>query len=1285
MKRAARTGALDAGVAQNSAPVNGAIPVHDEVGGAALVVAIGASAGGLQAFATFLDHTPVDSGMAFILAQHLNSQHKSYLADLLRHHTTMPIEAAANGARLLPDRVFVIPPGVELTVTKGRLKVRPMPPHHGHRTEIDTLFSSLAADQGERAVGIVLSGTGSDGSTGVRAIKEHGGITLAQADVGLADTGSMPRSAAATGMVDHVLPVEEMPAKLAAHRRHIARQLQRTDVSDEDLAGQIDEICALLNARTGHFFGQYKHSTLFRRIQRRMQVLQAETAAAYVGVLRRDPHEVELLFREFLISVTEFFRDPAAFEALQKRVILPMLQQSGPELIRIWVPACATGEEVYSVAILVREAMEQSRADPAVQIFGTDLDDRAVSFARRAHYRKPAGLSEARLKLWFTEQDGIHTPVPAVREMCIFSTHNVTKDPPFSKIDLIACRNLPIYMNNDLQDQIIKAFHFALNADGGLFLGPSEGIGRESRLFRMLDKRHKIFRRLGGKAVVTSDIPARTISPRAATSSRIAGAEPPLPIDEWLDKGAQAVLSRHLPAYVVVDSRHRVWRVSSSAAGRYVDLAAGARPMKLSAILAKPLRAGTQAALKKSVQGGEPQLRTGVVLEIDGRKRSVTVTVDPIARKDKDGETFYVIAFQDDGVEDQERSAGRGRALVRELEKTRVQLTATVADLENANEELTSINEEQQSLNEELQSSLEELETSKEELQSVNEELQTVNAELLGKNDQLAKLNSDFKNLLDSTQIATVFLDQELVIKNFTPGMAALFNLRDIDVGRPITDIASRVDYPDLRDDVSSVLKDLSMVEREVRVPETGAIFLLRVRPYRTIDDAVDGVVLTFIDIADRKRAEERYHFLAEHDGLTGLPNRTLLDSRLARALTQAAATDRHIAVLYIDLDRFKTVNDVLGHQIGDKLLQLVAARLKGVLRDIDMAARLGGDEFGVVLAEMAGEVEAAAFADRIIEAVGAPYKVDGHEVRVGASIGIVMAPQHGANPDLLLRNADVALYRAKTEGRDTFRFFDPAMEYGRRARQAVEIDLRHAIDRNELVLLFQPMVGLPGRRIDGFEALLRWNHPRHGLLNAADFIPLAEETGTILSIGDWVLRRACAAAMAWPRNIRLAVNLSPLQFGRHSLVGVVEDALRTTGIEPDRLELEITETVLLNDDFGTRSALHQLRELGARISIDDFGTGYSSLSHLRSFTVDKLKVDQGFVGTLEDTGESNVIVKAILALAEGLGIEACAEGVETEAQLNRLQALGCNQVQGWLLGRPMAEKKVQDLLDQVR
>jgi diguanylate cyclase (GGDEF)-like protein len=846
---------------------------------------------------------------------------------------------------------------------------------------------------------------------------------------------------------------------------------------------------------------------------------------------------------------------------------------------------------------------------------------------------------------------------------------------------LIACRNLLIYMNNDLQDQIIKGFHFALNADGSLFLGPSEGIGRESHLFRMQDKKHKIFRRLGGGTTVSSGgAVSRVVGVRASTQPRSMGVEPSLPVDDWLDKGAQGVLSRYFPAYVVVDANQNIWRISTSAAGRYVEPATGRKPLRLSAILAKPLRTVVQAALKKSKLGGEPQLRTGAVLDLGGQKRSVTVTVDPFARG-KDGETFYVVAFQDDGAEGDVRPDGQSRTLLRELETTRAQLSATIADVETANEDLKSINEEQQSLNEELQSSLEELETSKEELQSINEELQTVNAELLSKNEMLSRLNSDFRNLLDSTQIATVFLDQNLVVKNFTPGMSVLFNLREIDAGRPITEIAARVDYPDLRGDVAAVLQTLSMIEREVSVADTGAIFLMRMRPYRTIDDMVDGVVLTFIDITDRKHAEDRVHFLAEHDGLTGLPNRTLLDVFMVRALAQSTAIGRQIAVLYLDLDRFKAVNDVLGHQIGDKVLQMVGKRLSDITRGVDLVARLGGDEFGIVLVEMTGEGEIATAAGRIIEVVGVPYEVDGHQARVGASIGIALAPQQGANPDLLLRNADVALYRAKTEGRDTFRFFEPAMEFGRRARQAVENDLRHAIARDQLVLFFQPMVGLPDHQVQGFEALLRWNHPRHGLLNASDFIPVAEETGAILAIGDWVLQQACAAAMAWPRQIRLAVNLSPRQFDKHALVRSVEHSLRATGIEPGRLELEITETVLLNDDIGTRSALGQLRELGVRISIDDFGTGYSSLSHLRSFSIDKIKVDQGFVRTLEEGGESSVIIKALLALAEGLKIEACAEGVETEAQLARLQALGCRQVQGWLLGRPMAEAKVREFL----
>src|SRR3984957_7835273 len=472
-------------------------PSGSEINALGLIVGIGASAGGLNAFKSFLSNMPMDSGMAFILVQHLSPDHKSMLTDLLGKSTIMPVVEAEDGMSVEANRVFVIPPDSTLTLKDRRLQVvRPAPPRE-RRRPIDTFFSSLAEDQGENAVCIVFSGTGSDGTLGLKQIKENGGLTLAQAEFDHTAMSGMPHSATATGLVDHVLPVEEMPAKLLDYQRHLRRVSGHKDGDGtrNDAAEHLASIIALLRIKIGHDFSKYKEKTVIRRIQRRMQVLQTDTVPAYIARLREEPLQVELLFRELLIGVTQFFRDPDAFDALGAAIEKVLGRKGAGEELRIWVPACATGEEAYSIAILLKEAMEKQGVAFQIQIFATDIDDNAVSFARSGRYRKTTGISAERLARWFTSDDEEIRPIQEIREMCVFSVHSVVKDPPFSRLDILSCRNLLIYMDADLQDRVLRTFHYALRPNRVLFLGPSEGVSRLTQLFASLEKKHHIFQR----------------------------------------------------------------------------------------------------------------------------------------------------------------------------------------------------------------------------------------------------------------------------------------------------------------------------------------------------------------------------------------------------------------------------------------------------------------------------------------------------------------------------------------------------------------------------------------------------------------------------------------------------------------------------------------------------------------------------------------------------------------------------------------------------------------------
>jgi len=830
----------------------------------ALVVGIGASAGGLAAFKGFLSQTPADTGMTFVLVQHLDPHHKSLLVELLGAQSPIPVVAATDGAAVKENCVFVIPPDATLTIKDGVLQVATPAPAREFRRPIDTFFVSLAEDCGERAVGIVLAGVGSDGTIGIGTIKEHGGLTLAQAEFDATALQGMPSSAAATGLVDHVVAVEAMPGKLIDYATHLVGVAEKKDGDGQrsDLQQHLAKITSLLHARSAHDFSGYKDATLIRRLQRRMQVLHIESATDYVARLKTDRGEIEALFRELLIGVTQFFRDPEAFDALKATAILPLLAAKDEgEPIRVWVPGCSTGEEVYSLAIVLREALRARDRVPQVTIFGTDIDANAVATARFGRYPKAAsGLSPERFERWFARDGDDYCPVPEIRDMCVFSTHSLVRDPPFSKLDLISCRNVLIYLGEELQDRLMRTFHYALLPGGTLFLGTSESVTRSSRLFTALDKKHRILQRRDAGATLPALQPtghAALEPPPASVRRRSA--------EDRIDKAVSHVMQHYAPAYFVIDRNHEVTRFSGAETGPYLEPSKGAASLSLFSIVHKTLRPAVRAAVNQAVASGQRVINETLTLRIDGEARALTLIVEPVAGQNGKTSGSCVVAFRDTSP----RAAGGApeapaaesdahvQLLEREIAATRAQLEAATDDLETQIEDMKSTTEEFQSVNEELQSSNEELETAKEEMQSVNEELHTINSELNNKNELLTRLNSDMQNLLESTQIATVFLDGQLRIKHFTPTLSQLFPVRDSDRGRPITDILSGLAYTELQGDVDTVQRNGTIVERDLALKDGAQTFVMRIRPYRTVKGEIDGVVITFVDITERKRAEE--------------------------------------------------------------------------------------------------------------------------------------------------------------------------------------------------------------------------------------------------------------------------------------------------------------------------------------------------------------------------------------------------------------------------------------------
>jgi two-component system CheB/CheR fusion protein len=862
--------------------------VDDEPGAARLpIVGIGASAGGIEAFRGFFENMPPDSGMGFVVVLHLPVNRKSILRGIISRWTSMEVIEAEDGCALRPNCVYVPPAGVGVVLRKGRLHLQerdldePREP-----SPISTFFDSLASALREDAIGVVLSGTGNDGALGLKAIKARGGLTLAQGSAQGNDGGpgpqhdGMPMSAIATGAVDIVAPVEAMPARIIAAQNARRHPDELADQPSERTDGPRRAICEVLQRQLGHDFSGYKEKTFLRRVQRRMQVTGAASLEQYASRLKDDRLEVAMLFQDLLIGVTAFFRDADTFEELGRTIVPRLFEGKAPsDTVRVWVPGCATGEEAYSLAMLLRERADAlDDGAPKIQVFATDIDDSAIAAARAGTF--PAsllqGVSAERLARFFTPgSDGSYTVGKDVRAVCTFSAHSLTRDPPFSRIDMVSCRNLLIYLDTELQDVVIPAFHYSLAPGGLLLLGSSESVSRHEGLFAPVDKARRIYRRLEG--------PSPPLQLRGATPRQPPSTESRAPTRAGSVRATQAritragtrVLERFAPPFVVAAADGEIVQYSART-GRFLEPAAGL-PSQNVLDLARPgLRVQLRAALQQAIETGAPVRRDALSVIIPGDGvQTVSLAVEPLP--EQEGAPCYLIVFLEEarrppaskaepseaGEPDAGATAADGR-LEAELRDTREQLQSVTEEHETAVEELRSANEELHSVNEELQSANEELETSKEEIQSINEELQTVNGELASKVDELDRKNTDLQNLFESTQVATVFLDPYLVIRGFTPAVASIYNLIPSDQGRPLTDIVSRVAYGSLREDVAQVLRTLEPLERRVARDDGRTHYLMRILPYRTPDSAVDGTIVTFVDVTSIVQAEEHQRLLVD-------------------------------------------------------------------------------------------------------------------------------------------------------------------------------------------------------------------------------------------------------------------------------------------------------------------------------------------------------------------------------------------------------------------------------------
>lgn len=835
------------------------------------IVGIGASAGGVEALQALFRAMPDPPlPMAFVVVTHVGASHESALPEILRDCTAMPVVPARDGEVVQPGHAYVLPNDALITLSGGRLVLRrQLPEAQRERQPIDLFFASLAEDQGEAAIGVVLSGSGSDGTLGLKAIKEHGGLTIAQGSDGTVPRyPSMPNSAVAGGVVDLVLPSDQIPVRLAELSRH--QEGLDAAVNDDRSAGQAkqtaarqDEISTILRARVGHDFAGYKARTFFRRVQRRMQVRSTQDIDAYIALLRQDEEEAAMLFRDLLISVTGFFRDTEAFAALSHRVMPAIFEGRGAaDTVRIWVPGCATGEEAYSLAILAREQIAGRNDGPRVQIFATDIDEAALSVARGGRY--PASMmgsvSPERLARFFVADGATYAVSKETRDLCVFSSHSVIRDAPFSRIDMVSCRNLLIYMGGQLQEQVIPLFHYALRPGGYLFLGVSETTTRHDDLFKPKDKTHRIFQR---RHTAAPGLPVR-IQPLAQGARRSWPTMAPFNRPHMggaaeLHQMAHTFAAEHFaPPHLLVNAMGDIVYQTANL-GKYLEPSAGIPSRQLLAMARRGLRMELRSALRQAVDQRRRVSRPNVEVEFSGQRQTVSLTVAPLPLSDGNDPLFMVVfadvqppAPRPDIPAMADTDAPRDQVvelLEQDLRDARERLQSMAEEYETATEELKSANEEMVSVNEELQSINEELETSKEELQSVNEELRTSNLELSTKIEQLDLSNADLRNLFDSTQVATVFLDRHLVIRNFTPAVTGIFDLVGSDRGRPLSSFASHIDGVEFGKEARRVLNERVPMERRVTARGGAAHYLMRMLPYTTTDGTVDGVIVTFFDI----------------------------------------------------------------------------------------------------------------------------------------------------------------------------------------------------------------------------------------------------------------------------------------------------------------------------------------------------------------------------------------------------------------------------------------------------
>jgi two-component system, chemotaxis family, CheB/CheR fusion protein len=852
---------------KQTSKVSAEVEAKDPLSSRFPIAGIGASAGGLEALEQLLVNIPEDSGMAFVVVQHLDPTQKGMLPELLQRVTKMEVHQAKHRMAVKQNCIYVIPPNKSMSISKGVLQLSAPHESRGKRLPVDYFFRSLAIDWKDLSIGIILSGMGSDGSLGLRAIKENNGIVLVQ-EPSTAKFDSMPRNAIDSVVVDIVASPGDLPGKLVDFIKKfpVISSGKNFEIQEKSV---VEKIILLLRSYTGNDFSLYKRNTLYRRIERRMGVHKIDKIAAYANFLQENPKESEILFKEMLIGVTNFFRDPDVWEKLGNTILSDAIADL-PEgsVLRAWVPGCSTGEEAYTLAIIFKEAVEKTSPHKNIrlQIFATDLDNDAVEVARKGIYpvNIATDVSPDLLNRYFVRSDDSYSVNAEIREMVVFAQHNIIMHPPFINIDIISCRNLLIYLDAQLQKKIIGLFYYSINKKGILLLGNSETIGTLGHLFNTLDTRHKIYTRsANAMAPDMFSFPAAFSRPNPVNIQK----QPEQFSEKSIESIAEGLLFKQFaPPGVLVNENGDIIYISGRT-GKYLEPAAGKANMNIFAMLRDGLRQEFPDAFKQVIRKKGSVVLHDIKVGTNGNKQNVNVRIQWIDKPDQ-LRGVIMIVFIDlpapgirQNPETGKKSSGSSResAHDKELQHIREQMQSTLEEMQTSQEEQKSTNEELQSANEELQSTNEELTSSKEEMQSLNEELQTVNAELQAKIDDFSRVDNDMKNLLNSTDIATLFLDKELNIRRYTNQATKIFKLIKSDIGRPFTDLVSNLDYPGMTGDALKVLRTLAFIQKQIP-GKSHQWYSVRIMPYRTFDDRIDGLVITFINVTELKQSEEKLY-----------------------------------------------------------------------------------------------------------------------------------------------------------------------------------------------------------------------------------------------------------------------------------------------------------------------------------------------------------------------------------------------------------------------------------------